>query len=384
MMRSIPIEHIEVAHALELEHTAQGGTIFRRLPDWTRAQIPDVAFDLTSTMPTGVRLRLTTDTQAVEVDVMLTMLEIDGRPAKPAVFDLVIDDRLVSSADTLNGTRILVESATRAISFLPGEPTTIRLDTGAITPRTMEIWLPQDVVVEVRDLRVDDTATVEKPAGTRRRRWVHYGSSISHCAEADHPTGTWPAVAARLAGVDLHSLAIAGQCMLDPFVARTIRDVQADLISLKVGINIVNGDTMRERTFGPALNGFLDTVREEHPTTTLAVITPIICPIHERHPGPTAFNYRDKAFEAVDRPTALAEGALSLQRIREMIAAIVGARRDRGDSNLHLIDGLELFGEADVADLPDRLHPNAAGYVRMGQRFHEIVFNNGGPFVADA
>jgi len=379
-MRSTPLDQIEVAHALEHDRTAHGGTIFRRLPAWTRTQVPDVAFDLTTTMPTGVRLRFTTDTRTVELDVMLTMLEIDRRPALPAVFDLVADDRLVSSMDTLEGTRILVDSATRAIEFQAGESTTIRFDLGSADRRAVEIWLPQDAVVEVRDLRVDDDATVVVEPQVGRRRWVHYGSSISHCAEADRPTETWPAVAARLAGADLHSLAIAGQCMLDPFVSRTIRDLPADLISVKVGINIVNGDTMRERTFGPALNGFLDAIRDGHPETPLAVITPIICPIHEQHPGPTAFDFEEKAFAAVERSTALAEGALSLERIREMITAIVGTRRDHGDTNLHLIDGLQLFGEADVADLHDRLHPNAAGYVRMGQRFHQIAFTEGGPF----
>ena len=60
----------------------------------------------------------------------------------------------------------------------------------------------------------------------------------------------------------------------------------ADLISLKLGINVVNGDTMRERTFVPAVHGFLDTIRERHPDVPVAVVTPIICPVAEDHPGP--------------------------------------------------------------------------------------------------
>jgi lysophospholipase L1-like esterase len=31
------------------------------------------------------------------------------------------------------------------------------------------------------------------------------------------------------------------------------------------------------------------------------------------------------------------------------------------------------------ADLPDGLHPNAAGYQRMGERFHRLAFQDG-PF----
>ncbi|MYB39286.1 MAG: GDSL family lipase, partial [Gammaproteobacteria bacterium] len=35
----------------------------------------------------------------------------------------------------------------------------------------------------------------------------------------------------------------------------------------------------------------------------------------------------------------------------------------------HYVDGLTLFGAADAGDLPDDLHPNPAGYIRMGGRF---------------
>ena len=59
-----------------------------------------------------------------------------------------------------------------------------------------------------------------------------------------------------------------------------------------------------------------------------------------------------------------------MRRIRELEAEIVAARRAAGDEHLHLLAGPELFGLDDVDDLPDGLHPNAAGYRRMGERFH--------------
>lgn len=87
-------------------------------------------------------------------------------------------------------------------------------------------------------LRADGDVLAPLPDG--RRRWVHHGSSISHCIEADGPTGTWPVVAAALGGMEVINLSQAGNALLDPYVARTIRDTSADLISLKVGINIVS------------------------------------------------------------------------------------------------------------------------------------------------
>lgn len=360
--------------ALDLDRSADGFT-FRRLPDWTRHQIMDPAMMVLATMPAGVRLDVDTDTTTLELDVMLTVLQLGKEPPVPAAFDLVVDGELVDTQRSTEGTRIVVDMETAAIDFQPGNPTTIRFD--GIAGRHVEVWMPHAAVVEVRGIRVDDGATAT-PASSAKAVWIHHGSSISHCMEATQPTGTWPAITARLAGVELQNLAFAGQCMLDQHVARTIRDLPADAISLKIGINVVNGDTMRERTFVPAVHGFLDTIRDGHPTTPIAIVTPIICPKAEDHPGPTLMDEHQRV-RVVERSAELATGSLSLRRIRELLQQIVSARRVNGDTNLHLLNGLELFGADDVGDLPDDLHPNPAGYSRMGERFHRMAFVDG-PF----
>jgi GDSL-like Lipase/Acylhydrolase family len=377
-MRRVSFDDVRFAGALDTDVTADG-VVLRRLPAWTRNHITDIQLALMVTMPAGVRIELVTDSRDLELDVMLTLLDVNGR-AKPAVFDAVVDGNLIGAAETSSGLWVLYDARTGNAEFRPGEPTTIRFrDLPIDAPASVEIWLPQDCVVELRELRAHDDAIVSVGPDRRRRRWVHHGSSISHCMEALRPTATWPAVAARLADVDLLDLAFAGQCMLDPFVARTIRDLPAELISIKAGINIVNGDALRERTFGPVRHRFLDTIREGHPDTPIALATPIICPIVEEHPGPTALG-DDLRFFAVARPPELAVGALTLRRIRELAAEIVDARRAAGDARLHLVDGLALFGAGDVADLYDDLHPNADGYQRIGERFHAIAFSDDGPF----
>ncbi|MDD0857936.1 SGNH/GDSL hydrolase family protein [Arthrobacter alpinus] len=100
----------------------------------------------------------------------------------------------------------------------------------------------------------------------------------------------WPALAARLGGMELTNLGFGGSALLDPFTARTMRDTPADAISIKMGINIVNLDLMRLRAFGPAVHGFLDTLRDGHPETPLLVVSPVFCGIHEDTPGPGAFD----------------------------------------------------------------------------------------------
>jgi hypothetical protein len=169
---------------------------------------------------------------------------------------------------------------------------------------------------------------------------------------------------------------------LDQLGGREVRDTPATFISLKVGINIVNLDTLKFRTFAPAVHGFLDTVREGQPDTPILLVSPIICPPHEDAPGPTISLDDGGQFvvgaRAVEDPEAERHG-LTLRRMREILEEIVRIRRTT-DTNLHYLSGLTLFDERDLGDLPDLLHPNGDGYVRMGRRFAESAFGANGAF----
>lgn len=366
---------IRYAGIAEIEST-ETGVVLHRMPGWARVQHNDLSLALLETMPSGGRLEFDTTATVLALECHLTHVQIGDEPRRPAVFDLVIDGEVVDSRATLEGTLICVDPQTGGIDITSGADATITFDLRS-GHQHVALWLPHGAAVRLRTLSAD--AAVTAPTQTATLRWTHYGSSISHCMEADRPTGTWPAVAARLAGADLQSFAFAGQCHLDPFAARMIATRPADAISLKLGINIVNADTMRERTFVPALHGLLDTIRDRQPGTPIALITPITCPVVESHPGPTSLI--DGTCRVHPRPAELAVGALTLERVRQLERDVVEARR-RDDPHLHLIEGPDLFGPDDVHDLPDGLHPNAAGYQRMGERFHRIAFTGTGPFAS--
>ncbi|GAA4523753.1 GDSL-type esterase/lipase family protein [Amycolatopsis samaneae] len=368
-----------VRGALELEHTAHG-VLPHRLPASARKRFPDAYVAMVAAQPTGVRLVFRTRATAIELDVLPTKTTYQGMPAPPeGRYALLVDGRPAGTASVPGGTVHVLDMATRSAVTRPGQPGTARFTGLPPRPKDVEIWLPHNEITELIALRTD--APVEPAAERGNRRWLHHGSSISHGANAELPTEAWPAIAARRGDVELVNLSLRGNSLLDPFTARAVRDTPADLISLKLGINLVGADLLRPRAFSPAVHGFLDTIRDGHPDSPLLVVSPILCPIHEDTPGPGTPDFEDGklVFRATGDPAD--PNRLTLTRIRDELARIVGERR-AADPNLHYLDGLRLYGEADFAELPlpDRLHPDTATHRRIGERFADAAFSSGGPF----
>ncbi|WP_409468762.1 SGNH/GDSL hydrolase family protein [Streptomyces sp. HC307] len=374
--------------ALELEHTAHG-VLPHRLPARARAQCADGQLAMAESQPSGVRLVLRTEATAVELDTLPTKRVYAGAPPRPdGIYDLLVDGRLAGQGSVTGGNTLTIDMATGTAESRPGPPGTLHFTGLPDRVKDVEIWLPHNETTELVALRTD--APVEPAADRGRKVWLHHGSSISHGSDAASPTATWPARAAALAGVELINLGLGGSALLDPFTARALRDTPADLISVKIGINLVNTDLMRLRAFTPAVHGFLDTVREGHPTTPLLVVSPILCPIHEDTPGPsvpdfTALSAGRLRFRAAGDPAERASGKLTLGFIRDELARIV-EQRSADDPNLHHLDGRALYGEADHAELPlpDELHPDAATHRRMGERFAGLAFTANGPFADES
>ncbi|GAA5075427.1 SGNH/GDSL hydrolase family protein [Thermocatellispora tengchongensis] len=383
-MITIPITADLLRGALDLERTGRG-LLPHRLPAWARAQCADGQLLMAESQPSGVRLAFRTRATAVELDTLPTKRVYAGAPPRPdGVYDLLIDGRLAAQASATGGDNLTIDMTTWTSEHRPGPVATLRFTDLPGGLKDVEIWLPHNETTELIALRAD--ASVEPAPARNRRVWLHHGSSISHGSDAASPTTTWPALAAALGGVELVNLGLGGSALLDPFTARVMRDTPADLISLKIGINLVNADLMRLRAFGPAVHGFLDTIRDGHPGTPLLVVSPILCPIHEDTPGPgaldlTALSARRLGFRATGDPAEVASGKLTLRVIRDELARIV-AQRAAEDPNLHYLDGRDLYGEADFTELPlpDRLHPDAAAHRRIGERFARLAFTTTGPF----
>jgi lysophospholipase L1-like esterase len=370
-----PVTPALLRGALEVE-PGDRGVLPHRLPAWARAQLPDPQLLMAESQPSGVRLAFRTAATTIELEALPSKRVYAGAPARPdGVYDLVVDGVLAGQGSIPGGTVLTTDLMTGQATRRDGDPGRVRFVGLAPGEKDVEIWLPHDETTEPIALHTDAPVVPAPPSG--RRTWLHHGSSISHGSVAASPTGTWPAVAARLGAVELVNLGYAGSALVDQLVARTIRDTPADLITLKLGINVVNLDVMRARAFRSAVHGFLDTIRDGHPDTPIVLVSPVWCGIHEETPGPATPDLSALAdgivrFVAVGDPAEVAAGRLTLRVVRAELARTVTLRED---PLLTYVDGLTLYGEEDAAELPlpDDLHPDAATHRLIGERFARAV-----------
>jgi len=295
-----------------------------RLPYEQLDLFPGEPLQSRASMPAGVRLTFRSNTANLS-----GIVATDGDTSP---LDLCCDGVLISSQ------KIAGREKFEFSQLPPGE-------------KLIELWLPQFGQFQLGEIAIDDEATLA-PFEDTRSRWLTYGSSITHCRDAASPTTTWPAIVARESNVNLTCLGYGGNCHLEPMVARMIRDLSFDFLSVCCGINIMGGNSLSMRTLRPAVIGFVKIVRERHPDTPFAVISPIYSEPRETTPNLVG---------------------LDLTKIRGEVAAAVEALQQHGDKNLYYIDGRQLFAEEHAGYLPDKLHPNAEGYEILARNFLKNV-----------
>ncbi|WP_229446557.1 hypothetical protein [Massilia oculi] len=208
-----PITPDLVHGAVELERT-EAGLLPHRLPAWARAQCHDPQLAMVEAQPSGVRLALRTAATVVELVVLPTKRRYGAMAPRPdGLYDLVVDGHLAQQASAPGGKIMDIDMLSGAATMRPGEPQRLRFAGLPPGDKTVEIWLPHDETTEL--VALDADAPLAPILAPGKRRWLHHGSSISQGSNATNPTGIWPAVAARLAGVDLFNLGLgAAHCWI--------------------------------------------------------------------------------------------------------------------------------------------------------------------------
>lgn len=303
--------------AISLEQTPEGIHPWR-LPV-ARRDLFEPSITAKASYPAGIRMTFVSDTSTVVLSIVPSELE----PDPPWVFDLLVDGELhqrVAPAMTAD---------------------TVRFDGIPAGQHRLELYLPsQYAPVIVRRLEVDAGASLASWTD-ERKRIVFYGSSITHCRHAAGPSETWPALVARRYDLHLTSLGYGGDCHMDAVVGRMIRDLPADYIGLKLGINMMGAVSASQRSFRAMAIGLIETIRDGHPDTPMVVVSPICHPPNEATPNPAE---------------------MTLQIMRDKLAEAVDVLRAQGDDNLHYVDGLQVMGPDDVHLYIDGIHPSAEGY----------------------
>ena len=216
---------------------------------------------------------------------------------------------------------------------------------------SVQLWLPQFGTVRIHEASLQGEGV--QPVTESGNRWLTYGSSLTHCQQADGPSQTWPALVANQYGWQLTSLGFAGECQLDPAAESTLQQLPADVISLCLGINSYNAAVFSERSYASQVLGFLANIRKAHPLAPVAVITPMLSLPREELPNAVGMTLRD---------------------YRDATAAVVRVLRDRGDHGIHCLDGAAVFTPDEAAELmPDTLHPGNTGYRLMAARLGPLL-----------
>lgn len=280
--------------------------------------------------PAGVRIGFVSSTTTV----VLGLVPCDDE----RMVDCVVDDELVE-------TGIVAPGATE-----------VRFEGLPEGEKRIELYLSQKAPMVVTSLAIDEGAT-RSLIPDDRPRWITYGSSITQAKDAASPAQTWPALVARRQKLHLTTLGYSAQCHMEPMMARMIRDLDADFISLCIGINILGGASYSARTFKWAAIGMVKIIRERHPEIPIVVQSPIFAP---------------------DREITENVVGLNLVKMREELQDAVSRLQDQGDDKLYYLDGLKIFGSEHIDYLPDRLHPNADGYRIMADNFEKYVMEEMG------
>lgn len=211
---------------------------------------------------------------------------------------------------------------------------------------TYTLYLPYNSVVQVAGIGPREALTAIPPQG---RSWLAYGDSITHGMQASDPGLTYPAIVARLLGVDFFNLGFAGAARGEPVVAEALSKLKADVFTVAFGTNLMRFFWYDRSAWAETFRIFLELFRKGHPDTPLLVLSPI---------------FRSAA-DAESRPNPMGMTVADIRRTEE---AVVAARQSAGDKNLHLLSGLDVLGKGDAGLLADGIHPNDKGMEVFARR----------------
>jgi lysophospholipase L1-like esterase len=296
----------------------------------------------------GVALRFRTDSKKVALRVALVdSPDAPDNPAvawersRPAFFSLYRDGKYVSSV--------------AALTVFTQQDVIIYADPELSGEAEIQVLLPfyyRNGEIVVHAVGIEHEATLVRAAPDKRPRVLFHGDSITHGHGVTSPRETYPwQVAEKLGCVPLN-YGFGGSAWADKVVAETIAErTDWDVLTIMIGTNSLIGADAAGKPETAAryiekYDAYLETIRAAAPTKPILCITPILNRADLKRGGN----------QNGERP----------ELYRNCITAVV-RKRQKSDTNLYLLDGLELINDPLYLLVTDNVHPNDAGMRRIAE-----------------
>lgn len=128
-------------------------------------------------------------------------------------------------------------------------------------PSLIRVRLPYDY--QNRFIGVEGDVTPPLPTQAPGRKFIAYGSSITHGGDAVRPSGSYIMRTAERLGCDVINLGFAGSAHLEPVMADYIADRDDwDFATLELGINVVGQWTVEQ--FAERVQYFITRIATQH------------------------------------------------------------------------------------------------------------------------
>ncbi|MCX7002520.1 MAG: GDSL-type esterase/lipase family protein [bacterium] len=215
------------------------------------------------------------------------------------------------------------------------------LSTHAFAPQVWRIVLDGPMLfhgVDLMGCAIRPPHADEKPA----KRWLTYGSSITHGYSPVTRMQCYVAQTARRLGVDVLNLGLSGACVCEPVFADYLasRD-DWDFITCELGVNMRNSFTPDE--FARRARYLAETLTTRRPGKPVVLITPF-----------------PSAADVLSEPDAVTHTVRAFAAALRDIAAKFAAR------GVHLIEGADILSQ--FSDLTcDLVHPGTEGHTLMAE-----------------
>ncbi len=231
----------------------------------------------TASIPVGVRLELTGDAEAVEIEYETATTELGYRgEGAGTTFTSWRGQSVLDKVPAVLG-RGLVTLRLVGGTDSPGSP-----GSSSSSGDRSVVTLPEGMRPSI--LAIRGVAGTVRPAPVQPR-WLCYGDSIAEGWAASNPGRAWPAIAGRFYGLDVVNLGYAGAARGEMVSAEEIAGLKAAVISLSYGTNCWTRVQHSAEQVGAGLDAFVDLVRSGHPDTPMVVASPVIRPDAEDQPN---------------------------------------------------------------------------------------------------